>query len=888
MSKYQKEYILSLVGSGYHSCVMTTFSFDFHYFDRSVMRSLRSKGISNISVLIDNNIFQGILGNIKIGSNSRTYSISPIKTTGSFHPKLYIFFGEKQCLLVVGSGNLTSSGHGKNDEIWGVFHFDENNTINAQLISNAWDYLSQISGKIKGFTNEKFRWVIEYSPWIEKLPTPNQDLFQKLDEKNEIVFLSNKNEASIYNRLINLLPVDEIIKITIVAPYFDTKGRALENFFNDFRNAKINTLVDEANGILPLELKEDVADNINFFRWSDCYIDKSIVEKNSRLHAKFIHFETKKGEQYCLFGSANISIAGLGGKNYNATNEEAAILIKSTNQDFLPNLGVKPKFKNKLSFSELKDGIDSDKIIQDNESSNLNYSIEAIDKEGVNLIVYINLNPEKNIGLAVYNSWGELITILQIKLINRRYISICPTDIEEPVYACLVEETSFKVVSNKQIIQDVFVLSKANPDPQKQILDVLFSGIEQGDELLFSKLIDCISPNSFVSENPIQAKKGISGELSENKSENQNESGEKLSYEDFKNVSYNNLQHQYSVLNSNSNRIAEFLTYFSHLKTTDEISSQESDDEEIDVDIDNIQGRDDVQIKTTITQSSFHTEKRRIISFLKRYDTFISKQIDDLLEHSNKNIANSGLVTITDLSNFIISLYIAIYYTDKKREFEKDGITHHEKIISSYGFDDLNNLPVINTDLIGQFLLLCTRGFVIYESDYLNERMSKLKKEALYHCLYCIESANWGKDIIEYKNILLINTLYYLDSDLEILLEKENLVNELNLRLKLASIDTQNLIVDLTNQIIEIKPKYVKFKRNLELPINKRKTHDSKELWNNSIVFTSRFGFCSIATKTNEKEGAYLTLSRPGFPWIDKKEEYLLEEKRLYKRNLVF
>ena len=371
MSKYQKEYILSLVGSGYHSCVMTTFSFDFHYFDRSVMRSLRSKGISNISVLIDNNIFQGILGNIKIGSNSRTYSISPIKTTGSFHPKLYMFFGEKQCLLVVGSGNLTSSGHGKNDEIWGVFHFDEDNTINAQLISNAWDYLSQISGKIKGFTNEKFRWVIEYSPWIEKLPTPNQDLFQKLDEKNEIVFLSNKNEASIYNRLINLLPVDEIIKITIVAPYFDTKGRALENFFNDFRNAKINTLIDQANGILPLELKEDVADNINFFRWSDCYIDKSIVEKNSRLHAKFIHFETKKGEQYCLFGSANISIAGLGGKNYNATNEEASILIKSTNQDFLPNLGVKPKLKNKLSFSELKDGIDSDKIIQDNESSNL-------------------------------------------------------------------------------------------------------------------------------------------------------------------------------------------------------------------------------------------------------------------------------------------------------------------------------------------------------------------------------------------------------------------------------------------------------------------------------------------------------------------------------------
>ncbi len=61
----------------------------------------------------------------------------------------------------------------------------------------------------------------------------------------------------------------------------------------------------------------------------------------------------------------------------------------------------------------------------------------------------------------------------------------------------------------------------------------------------------------------------------------------------------------------------------------------------------------------------------------------------------------------------------------------------------------------------------------------------------------------------------------------------------------------------------------------------------SKDLMTKTIIFTSRFGFCMIKYKTTQDDGAILTLSRPGFPWIDKEEEYLLEEKRLYKRNIV-
>ena len=56
-----KENIWDLLsGRDYHSCIITTYSFDFYYFEKSVIRILRSKGIGNISVFVDSNIFQGV------------------------------------------------------------------------------------------------------------------------------------------------------------------------------------------------------------------------------------------------------------------------------------------------------------------------------------------------------------------------------------------------------------------------------------------------------------------------------------------------------------------------------------------------------------------------------------------------------------------------------------------------------------------------------------------------------------------------------------------------------------------------------------------------------------------------------------------------------------
>ena len=47
----------------------------------------------------------------------KEYCVSSIKANGAFHPKINFFFGYNSVLVLIGSGNLTVTGQGKNHEV---------------------------------------------------------------------------------------------------------------------------------------------------------------------------------------------------------------------------------------------------------------------------------------------------------------------------------------------------------------------------------------------------------------------------------------------------------------------------------------------------------------------------------------------------------------------------------------------------------------------------------------------------------------------------------------------------------------------------------------------------------------------------------------------------
>src|SRR5687767_5543789 len=147
-----RENILALIGSRrYHSAILTTFSFDFYFFEMKAMKWLRSCGVRNVNVLIDGHYYSELMQQ-PCGEEmnlSPGYSLYPVFQKSLFHPKIWMLFGEKEALLIIGSGNLTNAGNGNNEEIWGAFHFDIRFTENSQLFSTAWSYIQQLCSSIK-------------------------------------------------------------------------------------------------------------------------------------------------------------------------------------------------------------------------------------------------------------------------------------------------------------------------------------------------------------------------------------------------------------------------------------------------------------------------------------------------------------------------------------------------------------------------------------------------------------------------------------------------------------------------------------------------------------------------------------------------------------------
>jgi hypothetical protein len=86
----ERENILTLIGSRrYHSAILTTFSFDFYFFEMKAMKWLRSCGVRNINVFIDGHYYSELMQQAT-GEEmqlSAGYSLYPVFQKSVFHPK---------------------------------------------------------------------------------------------------------------------------------------------------------------------------------------------------------------------------------------------------------------------------------------------------------------------------------------------------------------------------------------------------------------------------------------------------------------------------------------------------------------------------------------------------------------------------------------------------------------------------------------------------------------------------------------------------------------------------------------------------------------------------------------------------------------------------------
>jgi hypothetical protein len=469
----ERQNILQLLGKSrnkYHSCIITSYSFSFQYFEKRILPILRGAGIVNINLLVDTNMLAKQLeinDNSKIHEPRKSYSITPISIPGAFHPKLLLAIGKEKGMLAIGSGNLTGAGMNYNEEVWGAYHYHENDTTAIGLFQEVIMYLKEFGTFIKGINQEKISWIGLNSDWyanLEKISSlPKSTQFGK----ENVQLIKSGFNISIYRQLLDILPQNPKA-IKVLSPFYNEDGRFISNLWKDLRPDSIHCIVDPQRGTIPSLIDKSLP--FNFSNWN--ILSENSENNSSILHAKAMQFEYPK-ESYFLFGSPNATMEAFGSKTTQGTNAELAILMRSnSHRDYFQELGIEFPKKGNLTLDSVKGASAND---EDNQTSQ-KYRIHIDHAEILDNELTIFLKPSsKDIygSITLYNTDGLEVSKSEPQLLQAKINLNIDAGIFETLYKIAVLDINVRI-SNFALIHKVEILAQTNPDIRFSMLnDVL-------------------------------------------------------------------------------------------------------------------------------------------------------------------------------------------------------------------------------------------------------------------------------------------------------------------------------------------------------------------------------------------------------------------------------
>jgi hypothetical protein len=864
----QRENILGLIGSRrYHSAILTTFSFDFYFFEMKAMRWLRSCGVRNVNVLIDGHYYSELMQQ-NGGEEMQLapgYSLYPVFEKSIFHPKIWMLIGDKEGLLIIGSGNLTNAGNGNNEEIWGAFHFDVRQSDNTPIFSAAWSYLQTLCSSIKGYTREKTtKWILDHSPWLKELPKAAPAQFHAVAGKEKIAFLSNTSDSTIWQQLSSLISREKVIEITAMSPYYDLNGKAIKALSSLFPSAKFNVVIDKS-GSVPESLPN--AKDYFFYDWYQAGVSKSMksktegVDTNSKLHAKIIHFKTRDGIEYCLFGSANVTPEGLGLPGASA-NSEVSLLIQSTEGNLFNKLGIKLKSPEKLSAFKTEERTN----IYESILSHNSYKVKLLSAEYLydELYLYTEGSFKNPITAKLFDRENRVLHAIDIEECREEMRTKPTLSLEGAHHVELYDTRTDKPISNKILLAEHYILAKTHPNPQNEEIERIYNEIHNGE---LTRVLDLLpfALNDDTEEDI--ARTVISGKKPETKEKEEKQGPEKLyDLSSYKPVAHHSLE-KGLLLSSLSLRVLDVLKFIKTkafaVSAEDELRVDEQEE-----DLGSISGLDERELKI-IRNISLHilkTERRKLLHYFEQ----LHSHQQDLLSLAKNNTKEKYHPTLTDLTRYLIALELLLEFGGKTEKYVNDDKEQYFVYLDFNGEAPYNNDNVkgISLNIIGDFLMLARNGFKEYDFEYTRNKTEQLKFEALTASIVCLLNLRWRESELPYLNTTLLNCLHYMGD------KTPAGFNDLWKDLYPAIADKSNSLKHLSgsgeNNWNWFEHRIVRaFKKTLkQLEAKDFDTTVSK----GEILYKSPWGYCFVKDISKEND---FTLSRPGFWWDDEQQDFI-------------
>ena len=609
----------------FHSAIFTTYSINLYYLEQQVLPLLGSKDVHYISILADGAMLSNQLESYGQLSQKRkrNYSLHGIQSKGSFHPKLIFLTGKDSVLLLVGSGNLTSSGHGKNLEVWNAVYVDNTEDTKYGIIVEAWSYLKELHADLGESANNKLKNIEKSCNLLSASKDMVKETIYELDKHSQISFLTNRAKSSLFNQISERIGDDTIKKITIMCPYHDIGGQFIHELNKRYKPEQINALVQERFGALPHKMTSLA--NVRFFEWTDLMKKE---HKQSYFHAKNIVLEGIE-KNYLISGSANASIAAYGGVNFPAINEESCMMYQSTSEDYLKLLSIEIMAEpvNLIDY-ELEEEINGTDL-----SARLQHVfIKSAEKNFGIINLTLNIKDKvKNTRIQLFCSKG----ILQ----HEEGVSLKPGVYSHQVYITSTMSLMFvqvsidgEAISNRQFITDIIAFESTNPSPKNQSLNQIKKIIESGD---FSTLKIINYLNTIYSQR-ISKRITETGDFKdESKNTLSEESDDEILY-----ISYAEIQERAKEI-INKEKVQNYVEYrgvrlwesiLVYLKDSREKVLEDKIDEEETENLNSSEGRNnktDPKIKKKISKARFEKTKRDVEKFLDEYYDIIFEKIEN-------------------------------------------------------------------------------------------------------------------------------------------------------------------------------------------------------------------------------------------------------------------
>lgn len=468
----QRQLIKEIPSGKFHSALMTSFSINLYYWEIQLLRSLSAKGINFVSALVDSDCLSDQLLKFSKAFSGRRpldFSLHGYKMKGAFHPKIQFYAGRESVLVLVGSGNLTVMGHGRNLEVWSPVMVESAESPAYPFIRNVWSYLKSLYQGL-GEEAENIIYSIE-----ENCDLLRNDYDEPVTEhfigEDSIRFFTNQS-TSLYNQCRDWIGDDRIKTITVMSPFYDSKAELIKALYNQYKPHEIRLIIEEGFGSLPKP--GNIPDYVKLYKW-DKIAKASEKRYQDYFHSKCFFFEGE-ANHYMLCGSANASVAAFGLPGVMPTNHEASVGFKSPTADYFKMTGF--VMTDPISTSDIKQT-----ETQDATSSHAPITLWV--KEAAYLY--------NNYDISVDNSADEVDATITFYSGNRKAlqavhkrmkhgsnkISGIFKDAINPLY---VEITNSKgeLISNRQFVIPTEIMEINNPSPESEYKRKRYREIEAG------------------------------------------------------------------------------------------------------------------------------------------------------------------------------------------------------------------------------------------------------------------------------------------------------------------------------------------------------------------------------------------------------------------------